>query len=504
MTLREVPRRKVFAVATGQQIPERRYVGKVLRALGRWSIIALAATVVCGSAAVATRDSSLQNVDIPRVQIPSLEELNTSIALAEGYLEGLYKPIGDGEAVQSEYYGLPIRAYFPLREEWVLLGAPNTAIEPLSDAGVDEQYRLSLGDTLVVLASITWSSTQYLTVSLQPEIVQEPVAVWLGDKELAAFAPDDPALLATVSFGESERGSLQSLRYTVRHATQEAYLYRQAKGDTAKAERLKKFLHANGYAPGFDMRAIIFNRSIHLPDDLPFNSGAYEDCDHLPQGSSVAYPYESKACKLLQAYLGAGERDPFLQAAKALHVLQKYAPNHLYQESLAENWWIQGSSPATTAQHLRKQWQRTGVGIPSCTPLSCTATASSIRTFTYGTLELELGARLGDTTAVGFADAAARSAVDVQIKQDGVVRMQSGPAYRPAHIGSFPVYWDNRFQFVPPSAPMIAGAALVATGQTLMEPEYMGILPSNSESTFDGWAFLVRYRCLRYNVGCIL
>lgn len=491
-------------MASGQQTPKRKLAKKVTGFLARWGSIVLAGSLLCGGAAVATRDSSLKEIT-PQAGPPSLEELNLAITQAEEYLNGLFKSLGDGKAVQSEYYGLPIRAFFQEQKKWVLLGEEATQISPLDDTGVDERYKLSFGDDmLVVSASVLWSNTEYLTVSVHPEKVDESVSLWLGSHHLANFSPGSPALMATMSFSKSERATLQSLRYTVRHASQEAYLYWQAKGDAEKANQLSRFLQTNNFEPGFDMRAIIFNRSRHLPDDLPFNAHAYDDCEHLPQGNELAYPYESKACKLLQAYLGAGERDPFLQAAKALHQLQRYGPQHPYQDTTADNWWGQSKSPVDAAVHLRKQWQRTSVGIPSCTPLSCTSTASSIRTFTHGTLELEIARQLGDETAMRFADAAANSAVAVQIKSDGIVHMLSGPAYRPAHIGSFPVYWDDHFRFVPPKAPAVAGAALLATGQTAMPPEYLGILPSNSESTFDGWAFLVRYRCVKYHTNCIL
>lgn len=431
-----------------------------------------------------------------------MAELNEAITLAEGYLEGLYKPLPGQTAVQSEYYGLPIRAYLPRKGKWILLGNVGTDIQPLPEDGADERYRLQFADTIAVVVTLRWNSHSYLTVAVHPENVQEPVELWLGEKKLSSLLPGQPVPMAALQLTPSDRDSLQSLRYTVRHATQEAYLYWQAKGDADKSRRLEKFLLDNGYTPGFDMRAIIFNRARHLPDDLPYNMQAYEDCDHLPQEGVTAYPYESKACKAMKSYLGAGERDPFLQAAEALHMLQKYTSARSYSHALGENWWAQGASPAETVAHLRKQWQRTGAGIPSCTPVSCSDTASSIRTFMYGALELEFGKH--DPSAIRYANAAAAMAVNAQIKSDGIVQMPNGPIYRPAHIGSFPVYWDKEFRFVAPSSPIIAGVAIMATGQSLMPPEYKGVLPSNSESTFDGWVFLTRYRCATYGVQCIL
>ena len=53
---------------------------------------------------------------------PSLASLNAAIARGESFLDGLYKPLGRDGAVQSEYYGLPIRVRYPGYERWVLLG----------------------------------------------------------------------------------------------------------------------------------------------------------------------------------------------------------------------------------------------------------------------------------------------------------------------------------------------------------------------------------------------
>src|SRR5262245_40681505 len=44
---------------------------------------------------------------------PTLGQVNVAIARAEGYLDGLFKPLAAGQAVQSEFYGLPLRVFFP-------------------------------------------------------------------------------------------------------------------------------------------------------------------------------------------------------------------------------------------------------------------------------------------------------------------------------------------------------------------------------------------------------
>jgi hypothetical protein len=49
---------------------------------------------------------------------------------------------------------------------------------------------------------------------------------------------------------------------------------------------------------------------------------------------------------------------------------------------------------------------------------------------------------------------------------------------------------------------LVLAVLLWATDLLSMPPEYAGLNVSDSEATFDGWAFLVTYRCARYRVGC--
>ncbi len=472
-----------------------------------WMVITLVGLLFSGIVAVCTRDSLLVTPAPPLTPAPSLTQLNQSIELAEDYLGGLYKPLNERTAVQSEYYGIPLRVFFHDQNYWSLLGADaSSTITPLESSQLTEGYDVSFENgAFTATVRLEWHSvTGEFSLSLTPHAVKEALEVWLGPLKVGSYSSAPVQLVATTVLHGNDLSTFASLRYTVRHATQQAYLFYLAKGEVDKATKLSTFLEDNGYQPGYDMRAVLFNRLDALPDDLPLNQTAYQDCDHLPSGQPTAYAYQSKACEALWAYLVAGERDPFLQATYALQMLEKYrSPLREYELSPASEFWLQADTPMGTAEHLRLQWGRTNVGIPACTPLDCSDTASGIRTFVYGTLEAELGYRYGDRTAVHFADAAAAMTVTVQVV-GGMVRMPQGNAYRPTQTGAFPVSWDQSAQFAPPKTSLASTAALTVIGKAAMPAEYVGISPSNSETTFDAWAFLVRYRCLKYATGCLL
>ena len=57
---------------------------------------------------------------------PTLPQLNDSIDAAEQYYQGLYKPVGDNQAVVSEYYSVPLNFYFQKQNKTVLLGQNTT------------------------------------------------------------------------------------------------------------------------------------------------------------------------------------------------------------------------------------------------------------------------------------------------------------------------------------------------------------------------------------------
>lgn len=485
--------------------------------LTRWryfvstSIAMFAIMSLVGSILVVTRDWGLDPNKPPTQSAPTLAELNNSIALGQRYIGALYKPLPNGEAVQSEASGVPLRAHFLNQNIWVLLGedqGPATALLNVHDSATSDDYAASFDAptqraALTVHVQINWtySPTQY-QIQLTPTAVKEPVELYLDTQKLNTYRPGDTAdTIHTLS--NSAQSRLRMLRFTVRHATQEAFLYYSTYGhDPAKAAALRKFLQSNGYTAGFDLRAPLYNANANLPDDLPVDGKTYPDCKHIAAGDEFAYAYRSKVCLYEGLYLINGDRDPFLQAWDALTILMKYKdPNHHQPEW---SWWTQGDTPNEVSVHLRGQWNRSGWGVPKCTPFSC-AELSGIRTSVFGALETQLGYAYGDLTAQNFADAAAKVVTLAQVGTDGKVRVDNGVTYtRPAQVGAFLGAWKPPdLQFTQPSTPKIPVAvALLLRGAHSTPLEYRGLVPSNSETSLDALGFLMMYRCQKYHIGC--
>jgi hypothetical protein len=137
-----------------------------------------------------------------------------------------------------------------------------------------------------------------------------------------------------------------------------------------------------------------------------------------------------------------------------------------------------------------------------CAHLICAdGVASGVRTFQFGALETLLGYRHRDTTSRSYADAVARLALDVQIPGGGRFDLAGVSYRRPAYGGSFLANW-NRARNFSTMRPGLTGVLGLAIGAKEMEPEYVGIVPSNVEATTTAYAFLKLYRCLRFGVGC--
>jgi hypothetical protein len=180
-----------------------------------------------------------------------------------------------------------------------------------------------------------------------------------------------------------------------------------------------------------------------------------------------------------------------------LQALNKYAdPNQRYPFLIALG--LDGATPAQTADHLQQLWNQLGYGIPECNPLGCdTSRASGLRTFAFGTVETLLGYRFGQNDRRRYADAAAAAAIAAQIRASGIIRAPRRTWVRPAQAGAYPVYWNARHQFIPLSGSLQAISDLLS-----MPAEYTGLIVSDSETTFDGWAFLTTYRCARFKIDC--
>lgn len=353
---------------------------------------------------------------------------------------------------------------------------------------------------------VRWTTPpHHFTVVISHVRLTDPATsaqLWLDNVRLATYLPGGQARQLTRTFPDRDRTVLRSLRYTVRHATQEAYLYWRARGQRARARRLATFLRHNHFTPGVDLRAAIFGQAARLPAAMPFTAvgpdNAYQDCSHLPAPRPTAYPYTSKVCLVgVNTYLLAGRADPFLQAFEALQTLNKYAnPSQRYPFLTALD--VGGATPTQTADHLQGLWDQLGHGIPECSPLGCDTTkASGLRTFAFGALETLLAYRFGEAGRRRYADAAATAAIAAQIRADGIINAPNRTWVRPAQAGAYPIYWSARYQFVPLSGPLKDISDLLS-----MPPEYTGLIVSDSETTFDGWAFLTTYRCARFNIDC--
>jgi hypothetical protein len=490
----------------------------------------LATAMVAGSvvAVVDRLGASTPPPPVP-VQVPTLANLNAAIAAGEAFLDDLYKPLGRAGAVQSEHYGLPIRVRFPGHGRWVLLGQGDpgdcgtracpaqTRIRALESSYATEAHELTFAtpanpEALRLRASVDWGSGEgRYRVSVAVVAFDDPATtaeVWLDDVRLGTFEPgpaaaEQPALRR--SFPAGEVSHLRSLRYTVRHASQLAWLHAVSRGDTKRSTALARFMLGAAFVPGQDLRAAIFGRGRDAPRDFGYRHepflDAYGDCRLEPPASPRAYPYRSKACLAdVRPYLLAARHDTLLPTIEALQALNRgEAPDHPYRDQSALLP-MATTSASRTADQLEKRFDRLGFGIPRCTPLGCDQQrASALRTFTFGILETVLGYRSGEVERRRYADAVAGLALSVQIGEDGVVRGADRVVYRPALRGGFLSYWNRDRRYLKPG-----GVAQAVADRFNMPPEYLGVRPTDSETGFDAYAFLALYRCARYQVGCKL
>jgi hypothetical protein len=492
----------------------------------------LATAVVAGS--VVAMVDRLGAATPPRphpVAAPSLASLDAAIARGEAFLGGLYKPLGPAGAVQSEHYALPVRVWFPGYRRWVRLGqdepvgcrgggdcpAP-TRIRSLASSYAGEAYELTFAtpadpEALRLRAGVDWAAGggQY-RVSVTALAFDDPATtaeVWLDDVRLGSFAPgpveggQGPTLRRR--FDSRDVAHLRSFRYTVRHATQLAWMHAVSRDDKARSTALARFMLTAGFVPGRDLRAAIFGRDRDAPRDFSYRHepflDAYGDCRLDPPASPRAYPYRSKACLAdVQPYLLAARYDTLLPAIEALQALNRgESPDSAYRDRSALLP-MATTSAGRTADQLERRFDRLGFGIPRCTPLGCDSQrASALRTFTFGMLETVLGYRSGEVGRRVYADAVANLALSVQIGDDGVVRAADRVAFRPALRGGFLSYWNRDRRYLKPS-----GIAQSVADRFNMPPEYLGLRPTDSETGFDAYAFLALYRCARYQVGCQL
>jgi hypothetical protein len=461
------------------------------------------------------------------VPAPTLDHLDAAITRGEAFLDGLYKPLGPAGAVQSEHYALPIRVRFGGSGHWVLLGQADgacqgddcpspTRIRSLESSYAGEAYELTFAtpasaDGLRLRAGVDWDAGpgryRVSVTLLALDDSAGPAEVWLDDVRLGTFRPGpaagQPALRR--SFPVRDVSHLRSFRFTIRHASQLAWLHAVSREDTARSTALARFMLNAGFVPGRDLRAAIFGQGRDAPRDFGYRHepllDAYGDCRLNPPASPRAYPYRSKACVAdVRPYLMAARHDTLLPAIEALQALNRGdSPDRTYRDQSALLP-MATTSPARTADELERRFDRLGFGIPRCTPLGCDRQrASALRTFAFGMLETVLGYTSGQLDRRPYADAVASLALSVQIGDDGVVRAADRVAYRPALRGGFLSYWNRDRRYLKPG-----GVAQAVADRFNMPPEYLGLRPTDSETGFDAYAFLALYRCARYQVGCRL
>jgi hypothetical protein len=489
--------------------------------------LGLAAVLVVPAVAIARASDPAAQARAPVLIAPSLTELNRAVARAERYLDGLYKPLGELGAVQSEYYGLPIRVYFPRYRRWVLAGQTRsercrpadcpsvTRITRLESSYAAEAYELTFAspataDGLRLRVRVDWNAGRgrHLVTVTAAELLDrslDSAEVWLGDARIGSFpARAGGAAAQARAFAGSDLGHLRSFRFTVRHATQQAWLYARVRRARPRADALARFMSRAGFQPGLDLRVTLFGQGGQYPADLGYRHealiDAYLDCRLRPPATPLAYPYRSKACLLdARPYLWMTRHDTFLPTLEAIGALQRDgSPSRRYVDHAG---FLPGrtTTASATADRLEQAFDRLGFGIPRCSPVGCDrGRASGLRTFAFGALETLLGYGYGELDRRAYADTAARLAVSIQVGDDALVRSGAREvAYRPPLRGGFYTYWNRQLRFDRPD-----GVVQGTVDRLGMPPEYLGLVAADSETTFDAWAFLVLYRCVKYGAGC--
>ena len=451
---------------------------------------------------------------------PSLSELDRSLDLADRFIAGLYRPVGPAKAVMSEYYGLPLRAHFPRMGKWLLVGGSSgTSLTPAANRYSREAATASFapagqgGAEMVVGTQVDWdagrSGFRVTVTNRHFDHRLWSAELYLDSLRLARFTAANVGARRSLFLHDSAAGHLHSFRWTVRHGAQEGHNYFRYRGDERRAAELANLMRGLGFRVNYDITAPIWGQARADPDSFLYEPAAYHDCEVAPPSTPSSYPYRSKVCRVSRAgYVSATHSDTLVPAAQAIHILYKYGtPGHRYRDmpvGVGDPLGFDPLSgagitrtPRTAAAQLEATFRRLGFGIPRCTPVSCDAWASGVRTFQFGALETSLGYHYGDRISRAYADAAARLALDVQVRENGLVHTTTGTYLRPAVVGGFYTGWDARHRLA---------ANRNGLGRVLdhldMPAEYRGLVPSNSETTLTAYAFLVHYRCARYRVGC--
>lgn len=485
------------------------------RRIGAGVLFAL--VVVLGVLGFRLQASAVVAAPVPPVSPgpPSLAALDTAIARAEPYIAGLYKPVDDRTATLSDFYGLPLRVYLNGYRQWILLGEDENAFCGLVGCArttqiseVVNRYRgetflvefrsIRAGQTPLVRVDVDWdydaNDYQVSLTNLQFGDRNTSALVFLDSAYLGVFDSGNVGQSLTLTIDKSRIRPLQSLRYTLRHGNQIGESYFRYMGLWEQVRRLDQFLIDWNFHPDYDIHAPIWGRGEAYPDDMPFTVDpqdgydVYHDCAVSTTRNPLNYPYESKVCKFRpDMYALLSRSDTLVPSVQAMHLLNKYGAASV-------------AAATRVARSLESQFDRTGMGISMCVGPYCDySAASGIRTFEFGALETLLGYDYGDARSRTYADRIASLALRVQVGDDDIVHIaRQGAYYRPALRGSFYLAWTGALEF-PPDKPL---AYQVLNNLFEMPPEYKGVVTSNMETTNDGFAFLVGYRCKRYRVAC--
>jgi hypothetical protein len=453
---------------------------------------------------------------------PSRIELDRALARGQGFLSPLYKPIDQHGAVMSEYYGFPLRVYLTGYQKWVIAGREGMALSMIANEFDSERFSVDVrtphsrhSPRLLVLLDWNAGAARY-TLRIRNTLFDDPrtsAEIYLDDLFLGRLDRTNVGRSLRWTFATSERSHLRSLRYSIRHGGQLARNYFAYRGERTKAARLGDVIRRAGFGVNYDISAPIWGAGASYSANMPYDGSAsglsaYHDCDAALPFSSRFYPYRSKVCLGRTLYVWLSHSDTLVPAAEGVHLLNKYGdPNATMLERRfplgAPIGWDPRASmprnqtPLTIASRLEEIFRRNGSGIPTCISSRCLPDASGVRTFEFGALETLLGYHFDDAVARSYADAVARVALSVQVRDDAILRTEHGAYYRPAARGSFYLGWNT--------------ARMLSSGSTLeklvhalfdMPSEYLGLVPSNSETTLTAYAFLKLYRCERYGVGC--
>lgn len=434
---------------------------------------------------------------------PSLPALTRAIALAEPFIDGLYAPRGDGTAAMAEYYGLPVRVRLG-DGPWLLPGEGDNRVERVSsvrDRDVSDVTFRSGTAVLTGRLTVDWRpAPSPARITFVPRALRgaRRATLALQERPLTAVTPGDAGRPLVALVPGDRRALFRSFRFTVRHATNDAEQYALLRGRKDWAAALGTTARAGGFPAGRDIYAALWNASGAWPDAMPVSATAYADCDHRLPADDASYLYRSKTCSLpSRAYLWLSTFDPLVGMLHGLHVLQRHHdPARRYGDLDRDGISVAGEIG---------RWERlfrTNDGMPRCSPASCDlAWSSGVRTAVFGALETELGYGHDDRISRTYADRTAAVVLASQVRAPGVMRTAYGTLERPLQVGGFAIAWrpGGLLGF----SPKLLSRSIDRAADALSMPkEYTGFVASNAESALAAYAFLVRYRCRKYAVGC--